>query len=92
MEANDACETSTFEDDESIADMIQRNVMKGTETDMKRSGTKVSLSAEIHNDNIAQGEVVKDKHTETKEYLKYSTEELTIVCEVCNATLEDNYL
>ena len=58
---------------------------------MKRSGTKVSLSAEIHNDNIAQGEVVEDKHTETKEYLKYSTEELTIVCEVCNAALEDKF-
>ena len=32
MEANDACKTNTFEDNESIADMIQRNVMKGTDT------------------------------------------------------------
>ena len=73
VEANDVCETSIFEDDESIADMIQRNVMKGTETDMKRSGTKVSLSAEIHNDNIAQGEVVEDKHTGPKEPDRTST-------------------
>ena len=34
---------------------------------MKRSDTRVGLSADIHTDNIAQGEVVECKHTGTKE-------------------------
>ena len=45
--------TSTFADDESINDVIHKNEMEGTDTDMKRLGTKVR--------------VVEGKHTGTKE-------------------------
>ena len=35
--------------------------------------------------------IFEEKSPGEQEYLKYRTEELTIVCEVCNATLEDKF-
>ena len=47
-QANDACETSTFADDEIVTDMIQGNKVEGTYTDMKRSYKVSDPSVETH--------------------------------------------
>ena len=65
-QANDTSETYTFVDNESIININQRNKMEGTDTGMKELGMKVRLSADVHNNNIAQKEVMEDERSRIK--------------------------